>query len=663
MATKIIPKATFKPGDPVCDALFQTRTALRNRDKQYTEGPIEVEAGWPSNSPTMFAIKDRLSRDLTKRFGETVDEKGRVSGNGVRSNWYGMRHVSGFGQIPATYPVADNTLQRAAAGLANHFVEPWHRNVLESLVELFFSDLEPEATRLRVGSSSMVPQYTKDMTTKIEIATTAMQSFDRSSKHVLAGDYTTAWTQFALGGCYHVVYRQQASDSISYEKGVWTPKVRKVATLEYALSGGAAGGDLVPASKDLTNVDFHVPDGFFRCRRRTAMGGPLGTNALLMPIAQPVRAKMFQSYPYTYHHTTRESIQSDIRETLFVIAADVTQHDQYWPCFVIDTIANTLLNMGFDPGWVAVYRMKFKLPTYVSDIGPGVDNVLIGDWRDPDMAIGLPSGNAFTDIEGALVMTWVYFLIMVEHTYASIIPSLKTRAGAKRQLEAFLNGKLPIRLKDKSDDALLMWADSSLVYKAEQLQAKMKDGVQVSPYMVVSYEHGGAFLGSILLYPESKKTSEVTLIGNIISFLVNRLSPEYGVQSMIKDRARCKRPYPGLAYGSLHQNYGTSPIFGEVKEMLERVYRDVTGDSYHAVQMAAQKRDEALLQQALRVMSQRLSLADLTQIDLEVLARPDTLEYKYDRRDVSDAVLNLLFKGVPLSVVEPFFKRVTGRSS
>lgn len=657
----------FKAGDDRVDALFATVTAQRNRDKQFTEGPIEVEEDWWSNDPIQLALKNTLSfLGDTPALAESVDELGRAHGNGVTGDFFGLRHVPGYPMIPSTYPVADNRLTRAKAGLSNTFVQPWHAIALKAFVRLMFSNLQPVPLTLRKNSSSMIPFYTKKMTEKLDYVRFALDAAPSSMRAAASGDFETAWRQYSLGGAYHTVYRRQNTDKIVKEKsGVWRAKERPVADLPYAVSGGRKG-TYTASSKSMEGAlangkPFKVPDGFFRERNRTAMGGPLGTNALLMPVAQSVRQHIYSEYAYTYHHTTRASIQEDVRKMAMIIAADVSLHDQYWPVdLVMPVICTTLEEMGFHHDWVhGVYKLKSYLPTYVTDVGPGLANVLIGDPADPSNRVGLPSGNAFTDLDGSLIMTWIYFLIQVEHTYTDLIPQLRELDSAMRVCDSYLKGKLPIVLKDKSDDALIGWTDPSFTAKARMLHDKMVREELVSPYMIVGYEHGGAFLGSVLLYPEDNDPKGIVLIGNIRSLLPNRLSPEYGVQSKVRDRSKLKRPYPGLAWSTLDQNYGSAPGFSYVMEALERSYYDLTGESYAHKQEQRLARDQIALRNALRQAN--LGLPDLTPIEVAVLQDPSKLEYRYSRSDVREEVLELLFSGLTVEEVLPFFTYVTPR--
>lgn len=101
-ARSLVP--TFRPGDPICDAVFSGRKGLMTRDRQFREGPIEYINGRFSHDWETLVLKKDLAWDASHLWEPNVDEMGRVYGNGVRSNFYGLQHVNGFGMLPATYP-------------------------------------------------------------------------------------------------------------------------------------------------------------------------------------------------------------------------------------------------------------------------------------------------------------------------------------------------------------------------------------------------------------------------------------------------------------------------------------------------------------------------------------------------------------------------------
>lgn len=663
----------YKPGSAVCDALFHSASdvALRNKTKQYREGPIETSRGVWSTDTAFLNVKDMFSRVASKRpsLSESVDDFGRVYGNGIRSNWYGLRYVGGYPSIPATYPMVDNSFLREQAGLINHFREKWHEKAFRSYVRLFFTGLEPAALKLREGSSSMMPWYEKKMSKKIELAEHALAHGQAAGEAMLKGDYVTPWTHWYIGGAYHTVYRRQASDKMVLKNGVFIPKERPVGDLEYALSGGRSGS-FSPTNRSLTIEGVYIPEGFFRERNRTAMGGPLGLNANLMVVAQPVRKHIYKEFAYTYHHTTRLSQQEDIRKTAYFVCADVSNHDWYWPTFVVPVIVDELQRAGWPAWWLKLFEVTFRLPNFVSDVGPGHDNILLGDWRNPSNNGGLPSGNAFTDILGSLVMSWVYMVMMIEHTFPEAVKDYNNELPDVQDAftRSFLQGKQPITLKDKSDDAICSWTDNYLVPRAQKLQELMKAADagkrpknEISPYMIVSYEHGGAFLGSIMLFGTSKLPKDVVMIGNGNSLVVNKWSPEYGVQSGERDRSKVARPYPGLAWRTLAQNYGTCPAYNEILDLMRFCWGKHYDEDFFEMNERWYEDDIKALRIALGKESS--ILPDFTLIELEAMNRPSVLDWRYDEKDVRKEIHDLLFKGISLDRVLPHFNNIVPKAA
>lgn len=652
----------------VISPLFQSSKARKAATRGWQEEGVHLFGGIMSDSPKQLAFVDLLTRTLQDKIDVNVDDYGRVFGTGVRSSWYGARHVAGYPAKRGTWPLYDNSKKRADQKLADGFVEPWHRNLYAAWIRLAFSGLVPEAMRIRKGASSCIPTFVTDTAGRLEIAVQAYKDALPAGTLCLKGKHREAFILYSIGGAYYVVYRRQSSDKIEFTDGEWVPKDRFVADLEYALTGGRKGKQVLASKLFDGPDDPSVPAGFFRQRLRTATGipGPLG--ATLTPIAQSVRTRLYHQWNFTYHHTTRLQKENKLKKFAFTIPADVSDHDINWPLWIIEDVAvPTLLEMGFEPWWVELFRMSFRLPVYASCPAPGEGQLLIGDWRHPDGNLGLCSGNPFTDLLGSWNMTVVYAMIQIEHTARHHIRALQTEDSAVRWLDSYMRGQLEIAVMDKSDDALLLWSDSSNLHLAQALLDKMQSGEQVNPYMQVSYEHGGAFLGDVLLYGPSRSLHDVTLIGNINSFIVNQFSPEYGAPvdrsdsfAGFKARQSSKRPYPGIAWQSVTQVYGSAPCFCEVLEIIEFAWSRTHGGSYRAFRERLLREDLDLLHKdMLRQNLVGVDVSAFSPIDTEVLSSGDRIDWKYSPEDLSNpAILGLLSSAVPLETVSPYFKSI-----
>lgn len=647
----------FKVNSPVAQALFQSNRAKSAAAREFQEGPIEVLPGIFSTDPLFIQFKNLLSLNLTKAFPESVDEWGRVYGNGVRANFYSMRHVNGYPMIPATWPLASNLLKREKAGLTNGFSEQWHELLFEAFVRLVFCDLEPVRHKMKKGSSSCVPEFTTQNHEKEGIARQAYKDAEAAGTLMMKKNYKDAYLYYEMGGAYYVVYRAQSTDKMSYEQGVWEAGKRTVADFQFAISGGAEGQEFT-ADKSAPIDGKPLPQGFFRERRRTAQGIPGPIGAALTPIAQAARTRMYSVYAYTFHHTTRAQKEEKVHEWDFSIAADVSDHDAFYPSQVIDKWAETFKKIGFAEWWVELFSTSFKLPIYVSAPGPDQGQTLIGDWREPNLRMGLSSGNPFTDMLGSGNMCITYLISQIEHTAPHFKNQIRDISSAMTFLDMYMKGKLEIGQISKSDDAFLLWKKGVSAAAAHDFQRAMKDKKQLSDYMHIGYEHGGAFLGDILLYDSTKELKRAIFIGNILSMLRNNFSPEYGCDSHIRDRSRVKRPYPGLAWASMREVYGDCPVYREVLDVVEHTWRKVYGYSYKLYREKLLRDHTLELEKAVRNVGLSMGRSELTPIEIDVLNDPSRAQWRYKDDDIRPEVMEHLMHGLPLEEVSPYFESI-----
>lgn len=655
----------FHLGDPVVEALYDQNSprARAAMNAAYREGPIEIQLGYMSTDPRMVLFKQRFSEAMTAAFPENVDEFGRVFGNGVRSNFFGMRTLNGFPMLPATFPLASNLKRRADLKLAEKPISQLHEWIFRATVRLLASNLAPTDLRLRKGKSSGAPYFDKTDRGRMDIALRSLEVGERAGALHAKGKHQDAWEMFFIGGAAVVVYRSQSTDKISLQivKGEkeWTAKERLVADLEYARSGGLRGV-LRAADKGVSNLELPFStEGIFRERRRTAMAVQLGINTQLAVVAHPMRKNMYSTYAFTYHHTGRANKEEKVADWENAVAIDVSDHDILWPSsFLRPLICDELREMGFAEWWVAHLEYVLKMPIYVGAPGPDLGKVLIGDWRNPQMDVGLTSGNAMTDILGSIGMTAIYAIMQLDHTAPHIVAGLRTYADVLRFMDSYLKGKEEICQLSKSDDALLGWRQGRALAASKELVAKLQRGEQVSPYMVVGYEHGGAFLGDIMYYDSTRSPRNARFIGNIVSMVNNQFSPEYSVQSNVKDRAKRARPFPGLAWASMKLTYGDCPIYGETLSLIEKEWRHCFGESYEAYREEWLRQDTLALSQYVKRVAQDRGLQGLNYIDLEVLVDPDKMHYKFSEDDVSDDVKAVVTNKISAATLEPIFRKI-----
>lgn len=646
----------------VVQTLFRSRRAEDAMNRDFSEGPIEVRRGdlWLSDNPKFLKAKDWIDQQWDKQIPTMVDDKGRVYGNGVRTNVKGIRHVSGYPMIPATFPLASNTKTREDKGLENEPIDPKHELLYKAFFVILLSDLSPRAVKIRKGSSLCVPTFFTKMYQKRTLWERHLAEARTAGELLAKGDYVNAFDLYGFGGANYVVYREQSTDKVTLTNGRYIAKDRYVADLLYAATSGREG-TFKPSNKVLTADDIPgAPKGFFRTRRRTAMGGPGAINAALAPTATAAREGMYEKHPKTFHLSTRENKKEVLGDSAVVIAVDQGDHDILWWPGKKAYFLWAMEHLGFAEWHIAIAETSLRLPAYVSSPGPNMGHVLIGDWRDPACNLGLPSGIVFTDLWG-MSASVDYLIPQIDYAAPHYWDKIVDLNSAVDFLTKYYNHELPIAQMNKGDDGLLLFKPGANIAGANQLLADMQEGKRVCPYADVGYEHGGAFLGDILCYDSTRSPINAQFIPNIVSMVVNLLCPEYSVNSRQRDRTLVKRGYPGLSYQSMKDVYPITHAFGDAWDILERGVRNNMGFNLDRFLKEDYRQDKIRLEADLRRLNKNADAVisgGLTRIEQEVLADPSKSAWKFSDKDIRPEIDTLINTRVELDIIEPYFKGI-----
>lgn len=668
----------------------QSKTSRANAERVERVGGLYVFPHVYSLDQEFLQFLDRLSVRLTNNFPATVDPAtGYTHGNGVRGNFFGIRHVPGVPMTPATFTLASNKKRRSDNGLVNDGpVEEWHRICMLSWWLLMLDGIQPVPLSVPEGTSSCAPEFTKSVPRKMQIARSAFENAQQAGLLMLEGDYTTPWTKFQLGGCVYIVYRLQVTDKVSYDphSRTYQAKGRLVADLPYALSGGLEGSliesDKTKYVQELFSEKGYNLKSFFACRKRTAAGGPWALNAAIGPIADAMRANMYRIGEKTYHDRTRSQKTRDLHEFEAVIMADVSDHDLLWDENILELMVEAFSLAGFADWWIALFYRSMTLPQYISSLSSEDGSTLIGEWEKPNRFSMLLSGNKFTDIAGTGGMTPIYTIGQIEHTAQHHKGAFRSVATGMAWWKRYLNHELDIAQKSKSDDCALLFRTASVVARAQVLQERLVDqdkpkdqrtwpDWKYSPYMVIGYEPGGAYLGDLLYFDSTLKLSNARFIGNIMSFIHNKFCPEYscppaGTPVTVKTYQSYSRKFPGLAWRSAVDVYGDCPIFADVLSVVEEEWIRSFGYSFKGYMEQLEKEDtlkvvqytNALAEQSEGEIKVLMKTASLTAIDREVIADRSKIYYKYTPDEISESIRHVFFTSIPVEEIIPYFNSI-----
>jgi hypothetical protein len=290
----------------------------------------------------------------------------------------------------------------------------------------------------------------------------------------------------------------------------------------------------------------------------------------------------------------------------------------------------------------------------------------LGDWTNPNLLQGLSSGHGLTDILGTIFMTFSYTDIQLTHLAPEMKQKLVNEVDVSgglaidRFLFEYLNGKLPIAQMSKSDDALILVKGGLYKERLAILREKLKDEVQISDYMLISYESGYAFLGDVLIYDVTKALAKSRFSGNIVSYVYNLFVPEYSIDTH-KPIEQRRRPFPGISHGTAPEVFGSSPIWQEVNDVIEKVWFEVYGESFRRMRQAQYDNDVVALAEFVKHRTTHLRQLDLSLIDAEILADPSKLSWKYGPQDVHPAIVELFSSGLNADATKAFSEFVKPR--
>lgn len=549
-----------------------------------------------------------LATKLTTALPSKVTANGTVGANAVAGDFYQLLTVAGYGMNPISVPPVSNSRIRAELGLTDAFTSDRHRRIAGELLRLMLTQPKPAKVSIRREASTGAPDYVNDVTKKKTELRAALENLDDFLGLVEADALKELFVRYNAPIVQTIGERTQADKVIS-EGGRFKSKDREVND-ELAARTGLKEGRRFPADKRII-IDGQEVIGHFAGRRRTVFGMSFVPNYVVATFFSAFRAHYLEEYAFTWKHRTPDSILDKMRQYKFLAGFDVKQFDQTVPTFLIDFFCTELKKYA-DPRLAKLVRLMFAAPyivpyPWIAGTSEEPFNPLFGE--DPFNTasfiheLGLPSGISCNPDFGKFAMVTQYLCICDDYFHDVLEVGIDVILRGEHARYALLN---------MGDDCVLLTNDSGF-------HTHVATAEYHAQYFAVEEESPISFLGNV---PYTDDRGQLQLAPNIASFFVNWLVPEHGV-----DNHRRKN-FWAVGDRERRQHYARAPGYPEAYSIYEEMFIKYWGRTPSSITNEYYD-------------SQR-KLGSLSFIDALVLQNPDYLQYRFDEKEVSPDVLDLL---------------------
>lgn len=574
---------------------------------------------------TLGMMKD-LATELSA-IKVNIDSSGVLGPEAVPGDFYQLLTVPGYGMNPISVPPMSNALIREKLGLHNGFVTPRDKQIFNLLVKFMFARSAPASVPIRREASTGAPDFVNDMEKKKLELRAAYDEIELFLDYIDRDKFIDLFVHFNAPFVSTTGERVQA-DKVEIKDGVAMSKDREVND-EQAARSSLKAGRRFPADKRVFKGGNQV-HGHFAGRRRTVFGYSFVPNYVLATFCASWRKVYLEDFAYTWKHRTPAEILGKMRRYKHIKGFDVKQFDQSVATWMVDAFTEELSNY-VDPRVAKMISLMFKSPyivpyPWVYGTSDEEFNPLFGD-NPFDISsftteVGLPSGIAINPDFGKLVMTFQY-LVLLDRYFGNVL---------EIGVDVILRGEHDqYSLLNMGDDCVLLFND-------EGFSSWFNDGKYTQPYFKLEEERPVSFLGNV---PYRDEKGELQLAPNIISYLVNWLVPEVGIDHMRR------RNFWAIGERERRVHYSTAPMYPVIHEAFERRFRDRFGI------LPASITAEAYAQQR--------RYTNLSTWDALVLQNPDYLHYKVSEDQLSPEILDLIVTSMPPDESWPVVSRYTDK--
>jgi len=606
-------------------AITDTNGYRRRMSARRTNQGVLTYPGAVSDSPQHLALSRKLAE---MSIPIKVDKYGVLGPEAVPSDFLQLLTVPGYGMNPISVPPVSNALIRSKLGLVDDFVNPRHKEIFARLVKFMFARSAPASVGVRREASTGAPDYVNDEIKKHDELRAAYANIERFLQLIKEDKFLELYTEFNAPIVSTTGERDQADRVEIRSDGTRVSKDREVND-ELAARTGLRQGRRFAADKRVIKHG-NVIRGHFAGRRRTVFGMSFVPNYVLATFCAAWRAVYLEDFAFTWKHRTPEHILSKIKRYKFLKGFDVKQFDQSVGSWLIDFFVKEIGNY-VDLRVAKMIGLMFKAPyivpyPWIHGTSEEEFNPLFGDSPFAasafSMDVGLPSGISINPDFGKWAMTGQYLCLLDDYFGDVLEVGVDTILRGEHDRYGVLN----------------MTDDCILCYNEEEFGTNFDEKGYTCKYFALDEEKPISFLGNV---PYRDDKGELQLAPNIVSYLVNWLVPEQGI-----DHAK-RRNFWAIGERERRLHYSTAPCYPQVNEMLQKTFHDEFG--VYPTSLSAE------------AYEQQRKYTNLSSWDALVLQNPDLLHYKVDEKQLSPDVLKILVTSVPAEEAWPVVSRYTDK--
>lgn len=623
MANYVIPDAQAGSWSAITSTKgFKRRMSSKRRNRG-----VMVYPGARSDDSDFLRLVERLARDLNRE-GIATDTSGLLGPDALPGDFNQLLTIAGYGMNPISVPPVDNNPIRESLGLATSFVSDRDIEIFDNLVKLMFARSAPASVSIRREASTGAPDYVNDIEKKKDELRTALGDLNRFLQLIEDDKFLELFIEFN-SPIVHTTGERTQADKVSMVDGRPVSKDREVND-EVAARSGLTSGRRFPADKRCFK-DGNEINGHFAGRRRTVFGTSFVPNYVLAAFCSSWRAVYLEDFSFTWKHRTPDEILGKLKRFNGIMGFDVKQFDQCVSDFMVERFVNRIANY-VDPRVAKLIRLMYKAPYIVPY--PWIDgtsdeefNPLFG--ADPfsissfTMNLGLPSGIAINPDSGKLFMVWQY-LVVLDRYFGNVI-----EVG----IDTILRGEHPdYGMLNMGDDCVLMFNDEGFRTWFNE------GGYSKDQYFKLEEERPVSFLGNV---PYRDDSGDLRIAPNVVSYLVNWLVPEVGIDHMKR------RNFWAIGERERRIHYAQAPLYPVIHESFERTFYDIYGVSPSSITSEAYE--------------QQRRYQNLSTWDALVLQNPDYLHYKVSDDMITPEILDIIVTSLPPHEVWPIISQFTDR--